>query len=288
MKVSVALPLIAAAALAGCTQPYDDYGDPYGYPPAPPPSGQYPGGYDGYGGYGYDEPTQVMDPYRAVGTEPFWSLDINPQSMRFQAMDGRAIVEDTPQAQQNYGGDYYRGRRIEVNIVHQSCSDGMSDRVYPDQVQVRVDGREWRGCGAPARSFNTDWDGGTAPGYDRDPYDSGAGYGDGYSSAGMLARTNWRVVRLNGAATPASGYYLNFLPDRLQAKFGCNDLSASYREQRGDLVVDQIASTRMACPDIASETRGSNILAVPMRVRLEGDTLFLSNDRGTIEARRAG
>jgi heat shock protein HslJ len=35
-----------------------------------------------------------------------------------------------------------------VNIVkNQHCSDGMSDRVYPDKVQVTVDGRQFNGCG---------------------------------------------------------------------------------------------------------------------------------------------
>jgi heat shock protein HslJ len=45
-------------------------------------------------------------------------------------------------------GDIYQGRRISLNIVHgQRCSDGMSDRVYRDKVQVRVDDRSFEGCG---------------------------------------------------------------------------------------------------------------------------------------------
>jgi uncharacterized membrane protein len=34
-----------------------------------------------------------------------------------------------------------------VNIVHGRCSDGMSDRAYPDKVQVTVDGRRFNVCG---------------------------------------------------------------------------------------------------------------------------------------------
>ncbi len=42
-----------------------------------------------------------------------------------------------------------------MNIVHRQCSDGMSDRSYPDTVDVRVDGRQrYRGCGAPIAYFN--------------------------------------------------------------------------------------------------------------------------------------
>ena len=279
----------ATVSLAACTQPYGDrYGDPYGYPPAPPTGGYYPqDAYDPYGsGYG---DTQTMDPYRATGTEPFWSLTINPQSMRFEAMGGRTIVDDTPRVQAGYAGDVYRGRRIEVNIVHQRCSDGMSDRVYPDQVQVYVDGREWRGCGAPERYFQQGWESGTAPGYggygdDRDPY----GYDrDPYAATSPLARTSWRVTRINGTAVSSGGYYMNFLPDRLQARFGCNDLSGGYSQQGERLSVDRLSSTRMACPDLAAETRASNVLSAPMRVRLSDDLLILSNDRGEIQARRS-
>ena len=34
-----------------------------------------------------------------------------------------------------------------MNIVHATCSDGMSDRIYPDKVQVDVDGQRFDGCG---------------------------------------------------------------------------------------------------------------------------------------------
>jgi uncharacterized membrane protein len=44
-------------------------------------------------------------------------------------------------------GEIYQTPRINVNIVHGECSDGMSDRVYPDKVQVSVDGKQFHGCG---------------------------------------------------------------------------------------------------------------------------------------------
>ena len=37
-------------------------------------------------------------------------------------------------------GEIYQTTRLNVNIVHARCSDGMSDRVYPDKVQVSADG----------------------------------------------------------------------------------------------------------------------------------------------------
>ena len=97
---------------------------------------------------------QPIATYRALGTEPFWSLELTGREMVFTEANapGVRIVEPQPRPIHGFAGDIYQGRRINLNIVHgQSCSDGMSDRVYPDKVQVRVDARSFEGCGGPAR-----------------------------------------------------------------------------------------------------------------------------------------
>lgn len=91
--------------------------------------------------------------YRALGTEPFWSLELTGREMVFTEANapGVRLVEPQPQPIHGFAGDIYQGRRINLNIVHgQRCSDGMSDRVYPDRVQVRVDDRSFEGCGGAA------------------------------------------------------------------------------------------------------------------------------------------
>ena len=50
------------------------------------------------------------------------------------------VTETTPKAINGVAGQIYRTARMEVNIVRARCSDGMSDRVFPDKMQVRVDG----------------------------------------------------------------------------------------------------------------------------------------------------
>ena len=86
-------------------------------------------------------------PYHAVGTEPFWNLLIDEHDVTFTQPDAQPIRQPTPKVIHGFAGEIYNTPRINVNIVHGSCSDGMSDRTYLDKVQIRVDGRQFNGCG---------------------------------------------------------------------------------------------------------------------------------------------
>jgi uncharacterized membrane protein len=87
-------------------------------------------------------------PYKAIGTEPFWNVLIDEHHVTFIQPDAEPIRQPRPQEISGIAGETYQTPRITVNIVHSpGCSDGMSDRVYPDRVQVMVDGRRFNGCG---------------------------------------------------------------------------------------------------------------------------------------------
>jgi uncharacterized membrane protein len=86
-------------------------------------------------------------PYHAIGTEPFWSLLIDERNLTFTRPDARPITQPTPRVIVGFAGEIYQTPRINVNIVHAQCSDGMSDRTYRDKVQVTVDGKRFNGCG---------------------------------------------------------------------------------------------------------------------------------------------
>ena len=93
-------------------------------------------------------PAPPAPPYRALGTEPFWNVLIDPVNITFIQPDAAPIVQRTPPVINGFAGPIYQTPRIGVNVVkNQQCSDGMSDRVYPDRVQVTVDGRQFNGCG---------------------------------------------------------------------------------------------------------------------------------------------
>lgn len=110
----VATLLLAAGLLAGCVS---------APPPAPSP------------------------PYRAVGQEPGWTLIIDDRELTFIGQDGRQVRQPRPQPIVGVAGEIYRTPRIHANIVHGQCADAMSGQLYPDRVQVDVDGRRFDGCG---------------------------------------------------------------------------------------------------------------------------------------------
>ena len=92
-------------------------------------------------------PSPPPPPYHGVGTEPFWSLLIDEHNLTFTLAGGQPVLQPTPQVIHGFAGEIYQTPRINVNIVHAQCSDGMSDRTYPDKVQVTVDGHRFNGCG---------------------------------------------------------------------------------------------------------------------------------------------
>ena len=102
-----------------------------------------------------------------------------------------------------------------------------------------------------------------------------------------LSGTSWRVVAVNGRATPAEGdYALRF--DRrggLGARFGCNSMGGRYRLLGDVLSVSDLASTLMGCPDPAAafERDGAAVLSLPMRISFtSSDRMGLGNAKGSI------
>ena len=103
--------------------------------PAPPPGDEA-------------RPSPVPAGYRAVGNEPGWSLTIGEEQMSYIGDYGEVrITQPKPEPSIGIAGETYRTPRLDVNIVHGRCSDGMSDYVYADKVQVTADGKRVDGCG---------------------------------------------------------------------------------------------------------------------------------------------
>lgn len=247
--------------------------DPYGtsgYPPQPYPAvppEPYPPAY---------HPPGSGD-YRAMGTEPFWDLTISRDMVFTDRGTGMTVVQPTPQPIGGTAGPIYRTQRLEVNVVHSPCSDGMSDRRYPDRVQVYVDGRLYRGCGGAAAMIDPVPPGSAQP----PPPISGM-------PAPPLDRTRWTVVAINGRPVPSNGEYsMEFDAGRMSARFGCNSIGAGYTQAGSTIDAGALITTRMGCPDMSWESQGSAVIDRPMQVNaLDRNRITLTSSGGSIELLR--
>ena len=95
----------------------------------------------------------VTHKLKALGTEPFWAAEI----------EGRCITYKTPEDQQGtriwthvdtgpqgpVWNGALRGRQFQLYVkpaAPPGCSDGMSDKSYPMDAVLRVDGETRNGC----------------------------------------------------------------------------------------------------------------------------------------------
>lgn len=128
--------LIPLLLLAGCATD------------ASSPSGPGPSGPARLGG------VDLSQPLRALGTEPFWSVDVSGPEMTFSGADRptiraaparRTLFEDSVV----YRGLTESGVELIITLEADDCSDGMSDRTYPLTARVTFgDDIRLSGCAA--------------------------------------------------------------------------------------------------------------------------------------------
>lgn len=189
--------------------------------------------------------------YRAIGTEPFWSLTITRDQIIYDDAEDRRTAVRKPRAQAANGNLFYRARGMTVAIRNQECSDGMSDRRFADTVRVKIGRRILNGCGRA------------------------------YPDARSLDGSEWRIASIGGVPVtlprPAT---IAFTDDRVSGSTGCNRFTGGYRIQAGRLATPRLAMTRMACAGEAGEVEAAvtsllndPMVAYPMRdgsIRLVG------------------
>ena len=95
----------------------------------------------------------LSQPVRALGTEPFWSLELtgtdmvytSPEPGELQAPQPAAVVQGTVAMFEAATAD---GQPMNVTLTATECSDGMSDRTYPLTAIVQLGERTLTGCAA--------------------------------------------------------------------------------------------------------------------------------------------
>ncbi len=226
MTRSIALLPLAAFALSAC-------GQNYLYPPLnyPPVTSAEPAA------------SATETAYRALGTEPFWSLAIDRQAMRYAGADGDRLTVPTPSASPSFNGLRYVTDRMTVDVTYSECSDGMSDRRFSDSVTVQLpDGRDLRGCGGSILPPQN------------------------------LADTSWRIDSINGLPIESPEAMLRFDGQTVSGSAGCNQISAPYVIDGMAVSFGPARSTRMACqPQLMGQERALLDLLAAAEAQPVGD-----------------
>lgn len=200
------------------------------------------------------QPVPTGEAYFALGTEPFWSVEITQGRIAYNNADGSRLAVANPGARPSLNGERYVTDSITVDITHQRCSDGMSERTYRDTVRVTVNGRELQGCG-----------GGVVP-------------------PSELNDTNWRILSIGGQPiVEGRGAQLSFAEGRISGSAGCNRLMGSFTSDGRRLTVSQMAGTMMMCEPalMAQERRLLEMFRQSLAMRFDSrGRMVLTGDGG--------
>lgn len=139
-------PLLAAlslVALAACSPAGEPLPPPEDAVPAPVLAG-----------------VDLAQPVRALGTEPFWSLELTgtemvyttPEPPELRAPQPQPVVQGTMVTYETETAD---GTPLRMTLVATECSDGMSDRTYPLTAMVTIGERDLTGCAASVAAVMT-------------------------------------------------------------------------------------------------------------------------------------
>lgn len=193
--------------------------------------------------------------YRATGSNPAWELTIDRANLVYTDFSNRVRVgEPLPPGTSVAAGLPIRTPRMQAVITRMRCVDPLTQRSYPDTVQLTVDGRRFQGCGGEPLSMT-------------------------------LANGTWTVEQVNGQAATGS---MQFTANRMTARFGCNTVSGSYAVTSVTFSAGARATTRMACRDMTAETQALAVLAQPATLLWQSaDQVVIGNDKGQIRLRRA-
>lgn len=108
---------------------------------------------------------------------------------------------------------------------------------------------------------------------------------DSYPIEGSL----WRVIEINGEATPHSKYSINFGGNQITGRFGCNEFGGNLAVKEGNLNVSALRATSRTCGDDAAMFEGSGFAVLMKPLRMEWasrDRLVIANVNGSLTLER--
>ena len=174
-------------------------------------------------GKAYPECTPFDDstaPYRARGNEPGWHVDIGEDAVEVVAQYGEVTKSaPRPEVVIEAGGYVFDMPAIGTRLWIEDglCDDDMSGMPYPHRAVLKLNGQEYRGCGAEARS--------------------------------LLTGAEWRIEDVMGGGV-VDGAEVTITFDetgRISGRAACNRYFGGYQLTGEGVSFGQMASTQMAC-----------------------------------------
>lgn len=206
--------------------------------------------------------------FKAIGTEPFWSLEISEEMIRFQGIEAGSEFT-TPHVEPVRAMDanvkLYRinteSGEMEVRISMQNCSDGMSDNKHDYKVDINLrrknqkENVNYSGCGnyiADYRLFDI-W---------------------------LLEELEGKKVTLDDFANEIPLLEINSSEKKFIGYGGCNRISGTIFQERELLRFSNIISTKMACGETNMENSFLKALQSSTGYKIKNNRLYLTNPDG--------
>ncbi|MDL0431095.1 META domain-containing protein [Marinobacter sp. TBZ242] len=207
-------------------------------------------------------PGGIELPFTARGNEPFWRAIVEPGQLVLERMGESPVELRYETTHSSATGRTFRaeGEGVGITLVTapQLCHDSMTGMPYPNQVRLKVNGEEIRGCGGDPRK--------------------------------LLRGQEWVVEDIDGAGIiDSSRITINFLAqNRVAGNTSCNQFSGVWKLTGEGLGFTGIASTSKACvPALMNqEDRFLSLLADIQRFDIgrRGELLLISSEGRTIRA----
>ncbi|OEY65728.1 META domain-containing protein [Marinobacter sp. X15-166B] len=164
----------------------------------------------------------LVEPFVAGGNEPFWQLRAEDGGLRLTRPGYETLtlapykIVATSASGSTVVAETEAGR-LQLEVARQVCKDTMTGMNFPFQVRLTLDDTGMAGCGGdPVR---------------------------------LLQGVEWVVEAIGGAGIiDSSRVTLNFLPEgRVAGRATCNQFMGTYAVGGEGLVIEQPATTLMAC-----------------------------------------
>jgi len=202
--------------------------------------------------------------FKATGTEPFWGLKIYDNKVELKTMEDTIQTPPTePIKAQDSNIAMYRiqteATLLDIIIAHKECTNAMSGEVSPYTVTVSYkttgedEAQVFEGCG----SYITDY----------------------------RLHDIWVLEEMKGATVSKEDFNgkdvpnmeVNINSNRFFGFSGCNRMTGSLFYEKDVLRFTQVASTRMACPNMEKESEFLTTLQASTNYKVENNRLYLSN-----------